>query len=206
MEYLFKSCSDLPIFNFDIVHNSNDFKYLVVGYEGYGDIKIPEGAEERWKEIKAEWIELIDNNEISYYYQLILEVTYLQTRYEVSKILMYQIYSREMNEKTLDKYIVELERWDYIYDKEKDKLDEIQRLMNQHRASQNKLGIKKDELEKMAKSNDEDKNSLEKQAVILEQITGKNSIDTKTTSVKKWVEIQKLASEINEQRRKRNDR
>lgn len=204
MEYLFKSCSDIPIFNFNEVYKSNDFNYLVVGYEGYKDIKVPEGAEERWRAIKEEWIDLIDNNEISYYYQLILEVTYLQTRYEVSKILMYQIYSRSMDEETLDKYILSLAEWDYFYDKSKDKLDEIQRLMNQHKSSKNKLCIKKDELEKMSNSNEEDKNSLEKQAVVLEQITGKNNIDIKTTSVKKWVEIQKLASEITEQRRKRN--
>jgi hypothetical protein len=48
--------------------------------------------------------------------------------------------------------------------------------------------------------------SLEAQAVMLEHITKKNKIDIFTTSVKTWIEIGKLAEEINEQNRKSNGR
>ena len=202
--HLYKGCQDLSIKNFDIIYRTKDLRYLIVGFDGYKDVKVPESANERWKEIYDEWIKLIDNNTITYYYQLILEVTYLQTRYDVSKMLLFQIYNQEsMSESDLDKYIDSLSRWDYYFDKKKDKLDEIQRLMNQNKASENKLNLKKSELEEMANENTEEEKTLEGQAVILEQITGKNNIDVEKTSVAKWIEIGKLATQINEQRRKK---
>lgn len=203
---LYKSCSDLPIRRFDIIYKTQDLKYLCLDYDGYEEIKVPIEAEQRWKDIFDEWVELCDDNTISYYYQLILEVTYLETRYYVVKEMLWQIYKRfpnAMSEETLDMYIKELAKWKYIYNKENDTLDEISRLLDQHNASKNKLGIKKDELERMRNENDyEDAHTLEAQAVILEQITGKNNIDIDTTSVLKWLEIGKLATSINEQRRK----
>lgn len=201
--HLYKGCQDLSIKNFDIVYRTKDFRYLVVGFDGYKDVKVPESANERWKEIYNEWVKLIDSNTISYYHQLILEVTYLQTRYDVSKMLLFQIYNQEdMGDSDLDKYIGSLAKWDYYYDKKKDKLDEIQRLMQQNKASENKLSLKSSELKEMANENTEEEKSLEGQAVVLEQITGKNNIDVNTTSVTKWIEIGKLASQINERRKK----
>ena len=82
----------------------------------------------------------------------------------------------------------------------------MERLLKQLKRSENKIELKLDELEKLKKENDitDDVSSLEKQAVALEQITGKNNIDTEKTSVRKWVEITKLSESINEQRRKAN--
>lgn len=185
-----------------MAYKSQDYKYLVVGYDGYKDTLTPQGAEQRWKDIFDEWVKLSDNNTLIYYYQLISEVTYLETRFTVSKILLYQVYTQDMNEKTLDMYIEALGLWKYHYNKDADKLLEIKRLLAQHRASANNLGNKKSELENMQMENTEDAQTLEAQAVILEQITGKNNIDVHTTSVLKWIEIGKLANSINEQRRK----
>ena len=199
---LYNSCSDIPIWNFDIAKKTRDLRYLVVGYDGYKDVKLPDGAEERFKELVDEWIKLIDNNEIAYYYDLMSEVMYLETRYEVSKMLLHQIYTRNMGKKTLEMYIEMLKEWNYHYNSDNDKLEEIHRLMQQHKASKNKLGLKKDELIKLNQDNSEEPKSLERQAVVLEQITGKNNIDVRTTSVTKWVEITKLAHDINEQRQK----
>lgn len=208
MEYLYKSCSDIPVFNFDVIYKTNDFKYLVVGYDGYADIKVPKGANERWEEIKNEWIEMLDDNSIAHYYMLISECVYLQTRYQVVEMLLKQIFEQdgEMTDETLETYIQALAQWRYKWNRKNEKLSEIKRLIQQLQASRNKIELKNDELEKLQKENENngDASSLEKQAVILEQITGKNNIDTRTTSVKKWIEITKVAQEINEQRSKKN--
>jgi hypothetical protein len=204
--YLYKDCSDIPIWNFDVIYKTNDYQYLVVGYNGYDTIDIPKGANERWQEIKNEWVKLLDDNTIAYYYQLLLECVYLQTRYDVVKLLLKQIFEREMSDETLETYIVALGEWRYKWNRKADKLVELKRLLAQLKASKNKIELKTDELKQLREDNefDAEATSLERQAVILEQVTGKNNIDVKTTSVKKWLEISKLANDINEQRRKAN--
>ena len=205
--YLFKDCSDIPIFNFDVVYRTNDFRYLVVGWDGYEEIKVPKGANERWQDIRNEWIELLDNNTIAYYYQLVLECVYLQTRYNVVKQLLQIVWNREeWDEESERIYVGALAEWKYKWNPKEDKATEIERLLKQLKRSENKISLKLDELEKLKEEHDMDgeASTLEKQAVTLEQITGKNNIDIKTTSAKKWIEITKLAESINEQRRKAN--
>lgn len=204
---LYKNCSDLPIRRFDIIYKTKDLRYLCLEYDGYNEVKPPIEAEQRWNDIFDEWVKLCDDNTLSYYYQLILEVTYLETRFIVSKELLHQIFTRypdAMDDETLDMYIDELAKWKYIYNKENDMLDEVGRLMNQRKASENKLGLKKSELEEMRKENgNSEPHTLEAQAIILEHITGIKT-DLDKDSVLKWLETGKLATSINEQRRKSN--
>lgn len=204
MTYLFNGCEDLPIANFDIIYKTNDFRYLVVGWDGYAEIKVPKGANERWDKIKNEWVELLDDNSVAYYYQLMSECAYLQTRYKVVEKLLKEILERDMNNETFETYINALYQWRYKWNRKNEKFLELKRLAQQWVSSKNKMDMKLDELEELRKKNDNDgeTSSLEKQAVILEQITGKNNIDIRTTSVKKWLEITKVAQKINEQRRK----
>lgn len=199
---LYKDCYDLSIYNFDIIFKTKDFRYLVPGYDGYNDIDIPIGAGKRWNDIYHEWIKLSDSNTMIYYYQLLSEVAYLETRYVATQVLIYEIYTQNMNEKTLDMYIEALKVWRYFYNKDNDKLAEVERLTNQHIASKNKIGLKRSELDRMKDEFSDNEQTLVGQAVILEQITGRNNIDIKTTSVAKWLEIGKIANNINEQRRR----
>jgi hypothetical protein len=205
--HLYKDCSDLSIKKFDIIYKTNDFRYLIVGWDGYKEIEVPKGANERWQDIRNEWIDLLDNNVIGYYYQLVLESVYLQTRYNVVKQLLNMIWIRdEFDEESKKIYVGALAEWNYKWNPKQNKTKEMERLLKQLKRSENKIDLKLDELEKLKKENDitDDVSSLEKQAVALEQITGKNNIDTETTSVRKWVEITKLSESINEQRRKAN--
>jgi len=205
--HLYKDCSDLSIKKFDIIYKTNDFRYLIVGWDGYEEIEVPKGANERWQDIRNEWIDLLDNNVIGYYYQLVLESVYLQTRYNVVKQLLNMIWIRdEFDEESEKIYVGALAEWNYKWNPKQNKTKEMERLLKQLKRSENKIELKLDELEKLKKENDitDDVSSLEKQAVALEQITGKNNIDTETTSVRKWVEITKLSESINEQRRKAN--
>tara|TARA_R100000544_G_scaffold37228_1_gene28141 strand:- start:8808 stop:9434 length:627 start_codon:yes stop_codon:yes gene_type:complete len=205
--HLYKDCSDLSIKKFDIIYKTNDFRYLIVGWDGYEEIEVPKGANERWQDIRNEWIDLLDNNVIAYYYQLVLESVYLQTRYNVVKQLLNMIWMRDEFDEEAEKiYVGALAEWKYKWNPKQNKTKEMERLLKQLKRSENKIELKLDELEKLKKENDitDDVSSLEKQAVALEQITGKNNIDTETTSVMKWVEITKLSESINEQRRKAN--
>lgn len=204
--YLYKDCSDLPIWNFNIIKQTNDLRYLVVGYNGYDDIKVPKGANERWHEIRKEWIELIDDSEVAYYFNLVMDLMYLQTRYNVVKKILHNMFVRDdMEGETLDLYIGMLKEWRYKWDKRSSKLSNIKKLLKQLKVSQNKISVKLSELEELKSKygNTEDSVSLEKQRIIINQSTGFN-IDLKKDSVKTWVEACKLHQDIVEQRRKAN--
>ena len=195
--YLYKNCRDLPIYNFDIVFRENDLKYLVVGYDGYCDVTIPDGAETHWEMIKKEWIKALGDKTLEYKQQLMLEVNYLQVRFnvvaEVIQLLEYSILDKEL----IDAYSNILRPWGYIYNKKKKVKENLVNLKNQHKFSQNKLKDKLSELEKLTE-NDKDENvSLEKQAVYLAQCLNRNRIDTKKTTVLEWIELKNLAKEIN---------
>lgn len=201
--FLYKDCSDISIYNFDQIYKTENYMYLVVGYDGYKDVKIPDGYKERWKEIKDEWISLIDDNSVTYYYQLVLEVAYLQSRYDVSGMLLHQVWIQDMDSETLNSYIKVLKLWGYKYNKSKDKADEVNRLMLQRKSSENKLSIKSSELKKLREEHeDKEVSTLEQQALIIEQATG-IKINIKKDSVTTWVSAIKLAEKTNENKKKK---
>lgn len=205
--YLYKDCSDLPIRNFTIIYQTNDFRYLVVGWDRYEDIEVPKEANERWQYIRNEWAKMISDNTTYNYYNLILEVAYLRTRYSAVKILLDRIIIREnMDDEMLSKYAEGLAEWRYKWNKKASKQDNIIRLYKQLKQSENKLSLKTDELESLKKSageKEEDAVSLEKQRLIIEQSLGVK-IDLDKDSVKTWVEACKMHEQLSEKRAKVN--
>jgi len=203
--YLYKNCSDLPISNFDIIYKTNDFKYLVVGYNGYDEIEVPKGAEERWNAIKEQWIEVLGDNTVAYKYQLVLEINYLQARYNIVQQILGLMLELIMDDETFDQYINMLKGWGYNYNKENKRSDELLKMIRQHKVSENKINNKLAEYKTLTKDDNLDEiETLEKQAVVLAQVLGRNNINLKETSVLEWLELTKLAKEINKQREKAN--
>ena len=204
--HLYKDCGDMPILNFDIVNKTGDLKYMVVGYDGYKDLKPPKGANERWQAIRKEWLELVDDNEMAYYHNLVSECIYLETKRDAVKFILENIFRRNMSPLTFRTYANSLSDWGYKWNFKNDKLTELKRQLKIVRISENKLSLKLDELKsyRESKNMSSEATSLEKQAVILEEASGRNHIDIKTTSVKKWVAISKRAEERQNQLKKAN--
>ena len=204
--HLYKDCGDMPILNFDIVNKTGDLKYMVVGYDGYKDFKPPKGANERWQAIRKEWLELVDDSEMAYYHNLVSECIYLETKRDAVKFILENIFRRNMSPLTFRTYANSLSDWGYKWNFKNDKLTELKRQLKIVRISENKLSLKLDELKsyRESKNMSSEATSLEKQAVILEEASGRNHIDIKTTSVKKWVAISKRAEERQNQLKKSN--
>ncbi len=204
--HLYKDCGDMPILNFDIVNKTGDLKYMVVGYDGYKDLKPPKGANERWQAIRKEWLELVDDSEMAYYHNLVSECIYLETKRDAVKFILENIFRRNMSPLTFRTYANSLSDWGYKWNFKNDKLTELKRQLKIVRISENKLSLKLDELKsyRESKNMSSEATSLEKQAVILEEASGRNHIDIKTTSVKKWVAISKRAEERQNQLKKAN--
>lgn len=202
--HLYKNCSDIPLHNFNVVYNTNDLKFLIVGYNGYDEVKPPKEANERWQEIKNEWVKLLGNATTAYYYQLLQETIYLQTRYNAVRSLLEQIFKRDdIQGAKLDQFIEGLALWKYKWQKGQTREKNLMRLLKQQKASENKIKIKVSELEEMKKEqSDDDDVSIERQVLIIEQSTG-IKINPKVDSVKTWIEACKIHEDIQNQRQKK---
>lgn len=203
--HLYKNCSDIPLHNFNVVYNTNDLKFLIVGYNGYDEVKPPKEANERWQEIKDEWVKLLGNATTAYYYQLLQETIYLQTRYNAVRSLLEQIFKRDdIQGAKLDQFIEGLALWKYKWQKGQTREKNLMRLLKQQKASENKIKIKVSELEEMKKEqgDDGDDVSIERQVLIIEQSTG-IKINPRVDSVKTWVEACKIHEDIQNQRQKK---
>lgn len=203
--HLYKNCSDIPLHNFNVVYNTNDLKFLIVGYNGYDEVTPPKGANERWNEIKNEWVKLLGNSTTAYYYNLLQETIYLQTRYNAVRALLEKIFVRDdIQGAKLDEYSKGLALWKYYWKKGQTKEKNIQRLLKQQKASENKIKLKVSELEEMKKDQDSDGEevSVERQVLIIEQSTG-IKINPRVDSVKTWIEACKIHESIQEQRQKK---
>ena len=204
--HYYKTCDDLPIYNFYKIMEESNYMHLIVGYDGYQDIKIEhEDIESVWQDIHEEYVKMSGDNSTKLYYELINEVLYLETRYKVVMDLLSSLAENSMSDQMISAYIKELRQWKYKIDDSKPFEDEMDKMVRQLKASENKIRLKKDELEKLKENNNDGESmSLIKQTVKLEQALERNNIDTKKTSVTKWIALLEEIKEINAQRQKSN--
>jgi hypothetical protein len=204
--HYYKTCDDLPIYNFYKIMEESNYMHLIVGYDGYQDIKIEhEDIESVWQDIHEEYVKMSGDNSTKLYYELINEVLYLETRYKVVMDLLSSLAENSMSDQMISAYIKELRQWKYKIDDSKPFEDEMDKMVRQLKASENKIRLKKDELEKLKENNNDGESmSLIKQTVKLEQALERNNIDTKKTSVTKWIALLEEIKEINAQRQKNN--
>lgn len=195
--YLYRGSGDTPIGCFDMANQTNDLRYLVVGWDRYADIEVPDGAEELLKELNEQWIKITDDNEVRYYLQLKMEVMELKTRYEIVGMILTSMITNKLNEDTFVTFKNVLRTWRYKWNDKKPKLQELQRLIRQHKTSKNRLSLKEDELKLLNEryNNTTENKGLEWESAILEQNLNKDKIDIWTTSMDKWANYIKLSVE-----------
>ena len=163
-----------------------NYAHLIVGWDEYEKIEYDEDELKKvWDKIYIEYCDLTNDNQSLFYYQLLSEVNYLEVRKYVVLKLLEQLMTYQRSGEDLDKYIEVLKLWKYNWDKKLTYEEAIIKIFKNIKASDNKLRLKKDELEKM-KSTD-DPMTLTAQVVKLELSLEKNHIEPKTTSVLKWV-------------------
>lgn len=179
----------------------SDYSYLVMGWDEYTDIKFDrEEAVKIWGGIYNEYCKLTSNNKALRFYSLTHRLIYLETRKEIGRRLLSQLILRDMNKETFDEYIGALKDWDFPYSKEKRDIGELEKMSRLLRAADNEIGIIMAKLKDMKEVSEEI--PFEKQVIKLEQALGRNSIDPRETSVKKWIYMMQEVKEINEQRLK----
>lgn len=181
-----------------------DYSYLYVDFDGYTKVDVSNDVELVWEVIYEEYLKLTENNTAILYYEVVKELLYLQTRYEVASSLLQQLAMGKMDENMFKAYVLELRKWQYDLDEKKPLKEETERLVAQLRASQNKIRLKEEEKKSFENKETGDKLTLVQQQVKLEQALSRNEIDTKKTVVSKWITLIKEVQAINKERRKKN--
>jgi len=196
----FRNCEELSIYAFHKIMEKSDYSYLVRGWDEYSEIKFDrEEAVKIWGGIYNEYSKLTSNNKIIRFYALTKKLIYLETRKEIGGRLLSQLILREMDKETFGEYVQALKDWGFPYSKKERNLDELEKMSRLLRAADNEIAITKEKIKDMREVSEEI--PFEKQVVKLEQALGRNSVNPRETSVKKWVYMMQEISEINEQRR-----
>jgi hypothetical protein len=202
----YRNCDELSVYNFHKVLETNNYSYLIVGFDDYKEVKFDEKeADELWGNIYEEYCRLTKNNKSLLYFAIFQELLYLRTRYQVARILLMQLSNSNNKEEFVLDCIERLREWKYKIDKEKPLKDELARMIHQLKVSENKIQIKQSELEDL-KVDEGEKLSLIEQNVKLELALGKNKINTKKTSVSEHVALFNEVHLLNEARRKQNNK
>jgi hypothetical protein len=202
----YRNCDELSVYNFHKILETNNYSYLIVGFDDYKELKFDEKeADELWGNIYEEYCRLTKNNKSLLYFAIFQELLYLKTRYQVARILLMQLSNENNKEKFVLDCIEKLREWKYKIDKEKPLKDELARMIHQLKVSENKIQIKQSELEDL-KVDEGEKLSLIEQNVKLELALGKNKINTKKTSVSEHVALFNEVHLLNEARRKQNNK
>jgi len=202
----YRNCNELSVYNFHKILETNNYAYLVVGFDEYEKININEKeASDVWNLIYEEYCKLTEDNKSLLYFAIFQELLYLKTRFEVATTLLKQLSNGIDDKIVVLKYINALRVWKYKINKDKPLDEELDRMVNQLKASTNKIQIKQSELEDL-NVNNSDKLSLIEQVVKLELALGKNEIDIKKTVVSKYIALFKEVKLINEARSKQNNK
>jgi hypothetical protein len=203
MKRYYRNCNELPIYNFYKIVESTNLSYLYVDYDEYNDIRPKSSFQEVWKKIYDEYSELTGDRSTLIYYELISDIMYYQTRYNVVSKLLDIMSNSPMTDEILDLYIAKLKEWKYVINKKKPLQEELQNMYIQLKQSENKIRMLEAELEALKKKNKDNKSlTLTEQQVKLEQGLGRNEIDVRKVSVAKWLMMIKEVKEINRAKQK----
>lgn len=176
--------------------------WLIKDYEKGKTPNVKEDLNDVWSEIYTEYCDLTNDNDSFRYYKLSMRLIYLETRVYFASNIILQMASRSMDEKTAKEYIESLREWDVKYTKDKIDLDELEKAQRQIKLSKNEISIKRKQIDELR--GDGEKTPFEKQVVLAEQALGRNQINPKKTSVKKWVYMMDFIRESNIQKSKLN--
>ncbi len=201
--HFYKGCSDLSIFNFDQIAKTSNYSYLVISYDGYNEVDFDEiKAQKLWKKIYNDFCKMSNDNTSLLYYELLNQLGYLKMRKLFVLALLNQLKFFEKSNSIRKLYFLELAEWGYKIDPKNPMKDELKRMYQLVRANDNKIGLVESEIE-FLKEDEQEPMSLIKQAIKLEQGLDRNEINTKTTSVEKWLGLIDELKTRNEYRSRR---
>lgn len=194
----YQGVDDLPIWNYTKI-SEGDYRWLIVGFSGYGNVDVPGNAQILFKRIQKEYYKLTKSNKSTDYLELLEDVSALEVRFTCANVALSSL-CLVQNEDIRKELIEELRHLNFLFNDSKPFKDEHKRLTRQLRALRGKIQRKSKQLEAF-NADEDDKVSLFAQKVNLERILG-IKIDLKATPLAEWEEIKKQAQKVVKQQQK----
>ncbi len=204
---VYSNCDLLPISLFYKILKTSDYTLLYKNYDNLKDKPTIEKCSDLWLDIYDEYVSLVNDETVKYYYELEKLVMYLTKRYEVAFFMLKQLSEGLLNNNQKIAYVEELRKWSYNINLKNNLDTELDNAVRQLKSSQNKINIKKNELEQMRQNMQKDSGSMTliEQATRLEHALNRSAnIDIHNTVVSKWVVLVKILEETNRAKRKEN--
>lgn len=204
---VYSNCDLLPISLFYKILKTSDYTLLYKNYDNLKDKPTIEKCSDLWLDIYDEYVSLVNDETVKYYYELEKLVMYLTKRYEVAFFMLKQLSEGLLNNNQKIAYVEELRKWSYNINLKNNLDTELDNAVRQLKSSKNKINIKKNELEQMRQNMQKDSGSMTliEQATRLEHALNRSAnIDIHNTVVSKWVVLVKILEETNRAKRKEN--
>jgi len=203
---VYSSCDLLPISLFHKILKSNDYTLLYKEYQNLKNKPTQKKMSDLWLDIYDEYVSLLNDESVQYYYELEEVVMYLTKRFEIVFFMLKQLTEGVLDMNYMIAYVEELRKWGYHINLKNDLDTELNKAVHQLKSSKNKINIKKNELEEMKRNMGMESGSMTliEQAARLEQGLSRNNIDIEKTVVSKWIILIKLLEETNKAKRKAN--
>lgn len=184
MNRLSTTCADIMIYNFDKITETNDFRYMVIGWNGFDEIEFnEEEAQKNWHEIYNEYAILSDDNKTILYYRTLIGLNDLKAiHYVVGELI--NLLPTLRSEKSMNLFLDELKEYGFKTNRDLPFAEQIKQVQGLHRFHTNKVELMQNEFESLKDVSE--KQPLMKQVVKLERALKRDLIDPKTTTVEKW--------------------
>jgi len=185
-----RNCDEISIYSFNKVSEDGDYRHLVKDWDEYEEIEIDEiVCENNWKVIFDEYCRLTDDNKIIMFYEVHQDLMKMKIKqYSIYKLI--EVFITVTDDDIMIKFADMFEKFGYPIDLKKGIMPEAQRLTNRMKFYQNAINVKEKEYNDLRGEEGEATPFLQ-QDVSIEKHTGRNNIDIKKTSAKKWIYIVK---------------
>jgi len=195
-----KSCETLPIYSFYKLTETEDLRWLIVDYAEYEDAELKlediKSLSEVSSNIMNEYGGLIMNMAMLSNYKRQMQIEYLEYKYMVCTMIL-NLFAKGGEAEVLEL----LNEYDFKIDIEKDLLPQFKEAELKVKRLKMQIQIFRLDFDKKMKSiNSDIKTNIEREALLLEvNLKLGYGIDTRKTSVSRWVTMMKLSNEKNKQ-------
>lgn len=204
MNRYYRNCNEIPTYNFFKTVEKKDLRYLYVDFDEYNDIKLIPELEKAWEDIYDEYLDLTDDRNSLYYYELIGEINRLKVIQKIVEDITELLLNNNFSEDFQKLFTLEMKKFGYEIDKNQPFIDEVIKVKNRLKRANTKIAIKEAELDELKKGQEGKSLTLTEQEVKMEQALGRNEIDTKKIVIAKWIAMMKEVKIIIEANKKKN--
>lgn len=199
-----ENCEQITVHSFYAIIEKDDFRYIIIGWDEYSELLEfdEEKARKNWNEIYNEYCKLSQDNQTLLFFELQCELIYLENRLFIGNELLNQLEKRKNSPEAIMIYGDALIKWKLRFKFENDVDSEIAKLRKDLVGSENKIRLKKNELEGLVNEDNEEGMSLSRQLLKMSIALKKDKIDARKTSMVEYIDMLAEIKEINEIRSK----